>query len=248
MRPVDLAREAGISAQQVRNLEAADVLPFTERTDSGYRLYGRQHLHALLCYRALANGYGTVAARQIMSLVNHGEVAVALREVDSHHAISLSERQQLEETERAVEALSLHQVDRSDHSTALSTIGSLARHLGIRTSALRVWEKEGLLWPTRRGPHAHREYSATDIRDARVVHLLRQSQYSIDSIRPVIKELRNGGSTLQLQAALRKRRNFITHRAMDMLRADAALYEYISQHLEPGEVDLLPSSTLPSST
>lgn len=197
-------------------------------------MYEGQHLKALLCYRALASGYGTVAARKIMALIHHGNVAEALCEVDRHHATSMSERQQLEETERALKTVRLHQEAQDDESTAPGSIGALARRLGIRTSTLRVWENEGLLEPARRGPHAHREYSRTDIRDARVTHLLRQSHYSLDSIRPIVKELGIVDSSLQLQAALEDRKKFIARRTMGMLRGDAALFDYISQYSHAG--------------
>ena len=39
LRPVDLAREAGISAQLVRNYEAEGILPAAHRSASGYRQY-----------------------------------------------------------------------------------------------------------------------------------------------------------------------------------------------------------------
>ncbi|WP_037676124.1 MerR family DNA-binding transcriptional regulator, partial [Streptomyces afghaniensis] len=38
LRPVDLARLAGVSTQQIRNYEDAGVLPPAARTESGYRV------------------------------------------------------------------------------------------------------------------------------------------------------------------------------------------------------------------
>lgn len=58
LRPVDLARVAGISTQQVRNYEHDGVLPPAPRTTSGYRSYSNRHRDALLAYRALATGHG----------------------------------------------------------------------------------------------------------------------------------------------------------------------------------------------
>ncbi|WP_420847084.1 MerR family DNA-binding transcriptional regulator [Nonomuraea basaltis] len=39
MRPVDLAREHGLSTQLIRNYEDAGILPAAERTVHGYRTY-----------------------------------------------------------------------------------------------------------------------------------------------------------------------------------------------------------------
>ncbi|HEX2515201.1 MAG TPA: MerR family DNA-binding transcriptional regulator, partial [Chloroflexota bacterium] len=57
-RPVDLARLAGVSTQQVRNYEQAGILPPVPRTATGYRRYDARHERALLAYRALARGFG----------------------------------------------------------------------------------------------------------------------------------------------------------------------------------------------
>src|SRR5437899_13028369 len=72
MRPVDLARAAGVSTQQVRNLEAAGALPEAERSESGYRRYDERHMAALLTYQALAAGLGPVGARAVLAAVGAG--------------------------------------------------------------------------------------------------------------------------------------------------------------------------------
>src|SRR3954462_13848351 len=86
LRPVDLARRAGVSTQLVRNYEAAGILPPAPRTDSGYRQYGEEHVSALLTYRALAPGFGAETARHIMQAVHAGDEEAAYRRVDRAHA------------------------------------------------------------------------------------------------------------------------------------------------------------------
>ncbi|MFD2352022.1 MerR family DNA-binding transcriptional regulator [Nonomuraea ferruginea] len=54
MRPIDLARAAGLSTQQIRNYADDGVLPPTPRTPAGYRRFDARHRQALLTYRALA--------------------------------------------------------------------------------------------------------------------------------------------------------------------------------------------------
>jgi DNA-binding transcriptional MerR regulator len=46
MRPVDLAREHGLSTQAIRNYEDAGILPAAERTAHGYRTYTPLHAQA----------------------------------------------------------------------------------------------------------------------------------------------------------------------------------------------------------
>ncbi|MER6626526.1 MerR family DNA-binding transcriptional regulator, partial [Streptomyces sp. NPDC000931] len=57
LRPIDLARAAGISTQQVRNHADEGVLPPTGRTASGYRILTDLHRRALLTFRALSAGF-----------------------------------------------------------------------------------------------------------------------------------------------------------------------------------------------
>ena len=85
MRPVDLATRAGVSTQQIRNLEAAGVLPPADRTGSGYRVYRGAHLSALLCYQALARGHGAGSARSIMEALSTGQIDQALALLDASH-------------------------------------------------------------------------------------------------------------------------------------------------------------------
>ena len=61
LRPVDLAREHGMSAQAVRNYEEEGILPTAARTRHGYRIYTPLHARALRAFVALvpAHGHGT---------------------------------------------------------------------------------------------------------------------------------------------------------------------------------------------
>ena len=75
MRTVDVARRAGCSVQQVRNLERDGVLPPTTRTTTGYRIYEEVHLHSALAYRALAVGTGPVEAKRIVRALHRCPVS-----------------------------------------------------------------------------------------------------------------------------------------------------------------------------
>ncbi|MPY42839.1 MerR family DNA-binding transcriptional regulator, partial [Streptomyces phyllanthi] len=105
LRPVDLARLAGISTQQIRNYEDAGVLPPAPRTASGYRTFTDVHRSALLTYRALAKGYGPVSATEIMCTVHSGDVPGALALVDAAHAALHEERVSLRAAGEALEAM-----------------------------------------------------------------------------------------------------------------------------------------------
>src|SRR5215471_11024188 len=149
LRPVDLARRAGVSTQLVRNYEAAGILPPAPRSDTGYRQYGPEHLSALLTYRALAPGFGPETATEIMRALHNGDEALAYRLVDAAHAALHEQRLATDAASDALSALAAEYVE-EPHATGPSLlVGELAHRLGVRTSALRVWEAAGLLAPTR---------------------------------------------------------------------------------------------------
>ncbi|WP_120006121.1 MerR family transcriptional regulator [Nesterenkonia muleiensis] len=240
MRPIDLARAVGVSTQHVRTLEAAGVLPEAERSQTGYRQYTEAHLRSLRCYHVLAPGHGAATARQIMVLVNQRRPAEALALVDTSHAQLHSQRQQLAETTTALEKLRQNAESIPTQHSPIS-IGQLARNLKVRTSTLRVWEDAGLLCPRRIGAQRHRLYTATDIRDARIIHLLRQSHYLLNRIRPIIEEVGNAGGTDALHSALHQRRMALSRRSRAMLDGAAHLSEHIG-HLETTDDDAMVST------
>jgi len=227
LRPVDLARLAGVSTQQVRNYEDAGVLPPAARTASGYRTFTDVHRRALLTYRALVRGYGPTAAAHIMRTVHAGDVPGALALVDATHAALHTERTDLGAATAALEALARAEPRQLPAAGALR-VGEVAALLGVRPSALRVWEAAGLLAPGRERGTRYRTYGPADVRDARLIQTLRRSHYPLDQIRPVLEGLRREGSSEALRAAIAARGQALTERTRAMLEGAGALYEYLT--------------------
>lgn len=230
LRPVDLARAAGISAQQVRNYLDAGVLPPAERSPAGYRVFDERHRQAVTTYRALGRGYGWDAAKAIMRSVHEGLPDPALARVDAAHAAAHEQRLALRATAEALEAVALEAVAGHPPDTVPRTglrVGELAARLGVRPSALRVWEAAGLLLP-RRDTDGHRRFGPTDVRDARLVAMLRQSRYPLPAIKPIMDEFRSSGGADALRAAITAREAELGRRARAMLAAATALHGYLA--------------------
>lgn len=229
LRPVDLARRVGVSTQLIRNYEAAGVLPEAPRTDSGYRQYDEQHLDALLTYRALAPGFGAESAQLIMRAVHDGDVELALRVIDQSHAELHEQRRATDTASEALGAAAEQFLDGQPAAGPPLRVGELAHQLGIRTSALRVWEAAGLLTPARERGTNYRRYQPGQVRDARIIHMLRQGRYGFDQIRPVLEGLRRTGSTEALRAAVAERRAAHDRRTRAMLHGAALLDGYLNR-------------------
>ncbi len=226
LRPVDLARAAGISTQQVRNHADEGILPPTPRTPSGYRIFTDSHRRALLTFRALSTGFGSATARQIMAAVHADDLPEALNLIDAAHHALHEQRTALHTTGQALEAVAEQTPPAPATPNSDLRIGELAAHLGVRTSTLRVWEDAGLLNPSREHPTGYRIYAPADVREARMVHLLRQVRYPLPDIPPVMAQLRRSGDSQALHTALAQRGSELTQRSRAMLTAAAHLDDY----------------------
>ncbi|WP_280236678.1 MerR family transcriptional regulator [Nocardia cyriacigeorgica] len=222
MRTVDIARLAGYSVQQIRNLERDGVLPPTTRTAAGYRGYDEIHLRSALAYRALAAGVGPVEAKRIMRVAHREPVGEALALLDAAHARLDRERTDLRMAKAAAAAISAEPITDVHASDAMS-VSELADALGVRPSTLRHWDAERLVVPDRVTAAGTRRYSPAQVRDARIIHQLRRAGYRIDTLRALVPDLPRGRRSEDIAAALAVREADITSRSHALLEAAGAL-------------------------
>lgn len=222
LRPVDLAREHGLSTQAIRNYEAAGILPDAARTPHGYRTYTPLHAQALRAFLALVPGHGHQTATSIMQAVNRGATDEALRLIDVSHAQLLDDRRTLRAVEDALDDLGPVPPERGD-----TFVGPLARRLGVRPATLRKWERAGLVRPRRDPQTGYRVYSAADVRDALLAHQLRRGGYLLEQIAPVIDQIRSAGGVAPLESMLRDWHARLSARSRAMLAGAAALDAYL---------------------
>lgn len=227
LRTVDVARRAGCSVQQVRNLEQAGVLPPTTRTPAGYRTFTHLHVLAAIAYGALSAGVGPDQAKTILRTAHRCPLPELLGALDAAHAGLHNERRVVQLAEHALTAISAEPINETRADDAM-TISELAGALGVRASALRHWEHEGLLTPKRSTTGRARVYSPVDVRDARVVHQLRLAGHRVPALRQLLPALRGTGQHGDITAALSTRHDNITHRSRALLRAAAVLESLIT--------------------
>lgn len=227
LRPVDLAREHGLSAQAVRNYEEEGILPAAERTPHGYRAYTPLHARALRAFVALVPAHGHRTAADIMRAVNAGDVDMALALLDGSHAQLLQDRQTLAAVDKALRDLASLDSQAPPQRGEEVFVGRLARELGVVPATLRKWERAGLLNP-RRGPETgYRVYAPADVRDAHLAHQLRRGGYLLRQIAPLIEQVRHAGGVAPLEATLDEWRTRLTTRGLSMLAAAAELSTYL---------------------
>jgi DNA-binding transcriptional MerR regulator len=239
MRPSDLAREHGLSAQAVRNYERDGFLPPAERTDSGYRLYTEVHAAALRAFLALVPAYGHATAGRIMRALHGGALDDALTLIDRGHSGLLRDRETLAAVRDALDRLTAERAGPTEATETTRpepgptetteatgpgarrawTVGELARHLDVTPATVRKWEEAGVLAPARDPATGYRAFRADDVRDAELAHLLRRGGHPLDHIATVVRRIRTAGGADALAASLGDWQRRLTARGVAMLHA-----------------------------
>lgn len=222
MSTVALGRRVGYSTQQVRDLERLGVIPRAQRGTNGYRRYGGRHEIAVRAYRAMSAAIGPVPARRLMPALIDGAIAEAAERIDELHAGIADERARVREALRGLGVALAEADDDFDDADAMS-IGELAQALGIRSSALRHWEAEGLVHPLR-GTASSRSYDSAAITEARIVAALRAGGYRIPAIARILEQVRLHADTDEVQRILHDRLVVLTRRSVALLAAAGHLH------------------------
>jgi DNA-binding transcriptional MerR regulator len=234
LRTKDLAEAVRVSVQQVRNYEAGGFIPMAERSPSGYRRYTRQHLAAIKTARHLIAGYGWQLAQQIMQAAHQGRLPDALALIDQRHAELDRTRLQLEQTLAALRVVAEQlPSDSQAQPDASLRVGAAARMVGVRVSALRFWEQQGLLQPIRERYSRYRLYDERQLRRLRIVALLRQADYDFDAIRTTLDEL-EAGRPQRAVTVVEARRRELAATSWRCLKAITSFYLYASEFLDSG--------------
>lgn len=225
MRPIELAREHGLSTQAIRNYEDAGILPPGQRSATGYRAYTARHAQALRTFLALRRGHGYQHAAEIMRAVHRGDHESGFRLIDAAHADLLAERATHAETAATLGTLSRGAAPPvAGH--ALS-VGELGRRLGVHPATLRSWEAAGILAPHRRAT-GHREYRTDDVREAEIAAQLRRGGYRLRQVAQFLASLREAGGAEALAAFVQAWQLRLTTRGRHLLAGAGQLDAYLN--------------------
>ncbi|MBB1253936.1 MerR family transcriptional regulator [Streptomyces alkaliterrae] len=235
LRTAEVAAATGYSTQQVRDLERLGVVPAAVRAPNGYRVYAPVHVHALRAYRALAGAVGPVAARRLLGELWRGTVTEAAAAFNAVHARLAGER---DEALRARAALRTIQAEEGGPDPGADqdamTITQLAGALGVRTSTLRFWEREGLVRPERVTSQRVRRYGVDAVAAARMVVALRGAGYGVPAVREVMESLRTFEGVAHAERILERRLAGIGTRTVALMRAGADLAAVVDAVGTPG--------------
>jgi DNA-binding transcriptional MerR regulator len=237
-----LAAASGYSVQQVRDLERLGVIPPANRQPNGYRRFGPAHLTALRAYRQLAVAVDPVNARMTMIEARRLPYDEAIARVVALHVDLARARDQTIAALRALETIVEEDGSAEPPSPAdAMSITELSAALGVRSSALRFWEQQGLVTPERTSRLGARTYPVAAIRDARIIAALRAGGYRIPAVQAVIESV-HALNPNDARRALQERLRTIATRSESLLRAGSAIADLITQEGNTAVNNLLASN------
>jgi DNA-binding transcriptional MerR regulator len=227
LRPVDLARLAGLGVTQIRTYERLGFLPPAERGANGYRRYSPAHVEALRVARIVIAGYGWQNALDVMRAVHLGDSAAVFVLVNARHAALDGQHNRLKDALETTEAM-LRRPPAATTSRGRPSvrIKEAASTVGARASAVRFWERQGLLQPEREPSTGYRLYDAQQLGRLNVIALLRDVGYHFDAIREVLAELA-GGRPDQIRQALEERLETLNRTTWQCINATSAIRDYL---------------------
>lgn len=246
LRPIDLARDVGISPASVRFYEQEGFLPPARRAPSGHRRYSVHHLFALRVSRTVIEGYGWDYARTVMRAVHASNPSAVARLVDARHAALHREREAVDGAIQALQVLATASTSSTSGRFQIEDhclhVAEVAQDAGIPGSTVRFWEREGLIQPARNPSSGYRLYRRPDIERLRIIVVLRNAGYGVSQIRPLLKDLDGGNPVMVLESA-RKRAADLDAASLNCMKATTALWEYLRREFTLSDAQKMLNST-----
>ncbi|MED5018617.1 TioE family transcriptional regulator [Paenibacillus chibensis] len=188
LKPSEIADELGISTSSLRHYESWGAVPAPDRGSNGYRLYTQVHLAYFRCLRAMFPGFGVGVTCDVLRSIQQGDVDTAFWMVNKIQAELYQEKQAADQTLGLLQEIELPSLPHQKLKSRM-TIGEAAKYAGVAASAIRHWEKEGLLQSERHPENGYRLFTPADIRKILLIRTLRSTVYFLKSMKEIIHAL-----------------------------------------------------------
>lgn len=186
--PAQIAERLNVSTTTLRRYEEQGLIPEVLRTAGNHRIYTTTHLQAFIAIRSLLAGYEIPAVYQAMRNIKQGSVTEALWLLNHQLYLVQEEKQRVEELLTMIRQADFRSYKNRKLTEAM-TIGKVAELAGVNPSAIRHWEKEGLVTSTRHPENGYRIFSVPELRKILVISSLRKTIYYIENLRDILHDL-----------------------------------------------------------
>jgi DNA-binding transcriptional MerR regulator len=184
-KPIEIARELQISTSALRHYESWGVVPAPARSDNGYRQYTKVHLAYFRCLRAMFPAFGVALTCEVLRCIQRADMDKAFWMVNKEQAHLQQEKVAADQTLELLQDLHLPLMPNRKLKHHM-TIGEAASFAGVTTSAIRHWEKEGLLTPERDPENGYRLFTPLHLRKILLIRTLRSTVYFLQNMREIV--------------------------------------------------------------
>ncbi|WP_051237912.1 MerR family transcriptional regulator [Lacticigenium naphthae] len=188
MKGIDVARICDVSTSSLKHYEKWGLVPAVPRAANGYRVYSTIHVYYFQCIVQMNSGFGLTFVRQIMPLIQEGEFLQVLWLVTEEQAHLLTQQKATKKVNDILNEEGLEQLEKQFVQNKLYKIGEVAREVGVASSAIRFWEKEGLIQPKRDGGSGYRLFSKADVRRVLILRTVSQTTGSLEIAKEILLE------------------------------------------------------------
>ncbi|WP_028563695.1 MerR family DNA-binding transcriptional regulator [Paenibacillus pinihumi] len=186
--PAQIAEQLNVSTTTLRRYEEQGLIPDVPRTAGHHRIYNHAHLQAFITIRSLLIGYDIPVAYDVMRKINRGDITDALWLVNSQLCLTQEEKHRAEEIMGMIRSADFGYY-RNVKLNSTMTIGQAAEIAGVNASAIRHWEKEGLIASERDAQNGYRIFTLPELRKILVISSLRKTIYYIENLKDLLSEL-----------------------------------------------------------
>ncbi len=116
----------------------------------------------------------------------------------------------------------------------LMSIGQVAEAVGVAATALRYYEREGILSPTNRSKAGYRLYDETAVRRLRFIRSAQAVGFTLDDIRALL-QVDGRSSCKNVQGLIERRLAEVVAKMADLKRVRAALNDALTRCRRSGK-------------
>jgi DNA-binding transcriptional MerR regulator len=226
--PKQIADQLKVSTTTLRRYEEQALIPEVPRKNGNHRLYHAIHVQAFVTIRSLLKGYDIPVVYEVMRKVRKGKYEQALWLINAQQYKIQAEKMKVEEILSMIRNADFDKYKNIKITDTMS-IREVAEIAGVNSSAIRHWEKEGLIHAKRNRENGYRIFSEADLRRILVISSLRKTVYYIENM----KELLDGLDT-QSYAKVEQSFNLalakLNHQLFEQFRGITELMNFITMY------------------
>lgn len=186
--PKQVADKLKVSTTTLRRYEEQDLIPEVPRKNSNHRYYRQIHFQAFITIRILLKGYDIPVVYEVMRRIKCEDFESALWLVNNQQYKIQIEKQKVEEILTMIKSADFHKYRNVKISDYMS-IREVAKIAEVNTSAIRHWEKEGLIHSIRNKENGYRIFTVAELRKVLVISSLRKTVYYIENMKELLNNL-----------------------------------------------------------